>query len=145
MGRTTTRIPSVVYTASLTIHKDAAGDLAQLKRDVPGVHARLVALLTQIKSDEKLLAKLLDHGFGKARDEQISVSKWFTPGKDLWRLRYWELEQFGWNYRIVYVYLPEQVRFVVMGIFPRDGFDYDDPSNPLHRRVLESLAKSFGK
>jgi mRNA-degrading endonuclease RelE of RelBE toxin-antitoxin system len=135
----------LVYTASLRLHKDAVQDLDQLRKDVPGVHARLVALLAQIKSDETLLAKLLDHGYGKDRAEIISVKKWFAPGKNLWRLRYCELEEFGWQYRLIYVYLPEQVRFVVMGVFPREDFDYDDPNNPLHRRVLESLAKTFGK
>jgi hypothetical protein len=139
-----TYIPPLIYTSGLTLHKDARADLDQLRKDVPGVHARLVALLAQIKADESLRATLLVHDHGQDKSAEFGIKKWHTAGENFWRMRCWELESYGWNYRLIYLYLPSQNRFAVMGVFRREDFDYDDPNNPCHRRVLDSAARTYG-
>lgn len=135
----------MIYTPSLKLHRDASADLAQLLKDVPAIHARLTATLSQIKADEALLEKLLVHGFGEDKSGEFGVKQWHTAGENFWRMRFWEPESFGWQYRVIYVYLPSQKRFVVMGIFRREDFDYDNPNNACHRRVLDSVAATYGK
>ena len=77
----------------------------------------------------------------------MSVSKWLNQwknGKDLWRLKFWDLENLGVRYRVIYVYLPKQARFVVMAIVARGSFDYDDNNHPIRQRIASSLKNTYG-
>ena len=137
----------MVYTAVLSYHSDVRVDLESIQRVDMHAHSKLVALLRQLKADERLAEKLLDHGFGADRTEEFSASKWlklWNTGKDLWRLKFWNLENLGLRYRVIYVYLPIQARFVVMAITARGDFDYDNDDDPLRRRILASLARTYG-
>ena len=137
----------MIYTAPLSFHNDVRFDLAGIKTADAAAHAQLVALLRQLKADEKLAEKLLDHGFGAKGAEDFSVSKWLNvwkTGKDLWRLKFWDLEDLGLRYRVIYVYLPKQARFVVMAIVARGDLDYDDENHPIRQRIVASLERTYG-
>lgn len=137
----------MVYTSPLSFHTDVRADLESIKEVDIEVHAKLAALLRQLQADAKLAEKLLDHGFGADGAEDVSVSKWLNEwktGKNLWRLKFWDLENFGLRYRVIYVYLPKQARFVVMAIVARGSFDYDNENHPIRQRIAASLKRTYG-
>ncbi|WP_198026747.1 hypothetical protein [Polaromonas glacialis] len=139
-------IPKLIYTSPLSLHNDVKEDLSAIKIADPIAYAKIAALIRQLRADCKLAEKLLDHGFGEKRTEELSVSKWFDvwkQGKDLWRLKSWELEDQGLKYRIIYLYLRNEARFVVMAIVKRENFDYDDHEDNIRRRICASLQRTY--
>jgi hypothetical protein len=137
----------LIYTAALSFHNDVKADLAAIKAASPDTHAKLLAMLRQLKADARMAEKLLDHGHGAQQSAQFSVSKWlreWKTGKDLWRLKFWDLESLGLRYRVIYLYLPQEARFVVMAIVEREHFDYDDKDHPIRKRITESLQRTYG-
>src|ERR1700694_2750791 len=101
----------------LVIHDDANADLDQLWIDNPLAAALVLATLQECQADQRLLDSLLVHDYGKDRSEEIHVSKWlqlYRQGKDLWRLKVWELEDQGVMYRIIYAYIPGKRVFHVL-------------------------------
>lgn len=122
----------------LDIHEDAQRDLDDLRPAHPGLVRRILAILQEIKADPRLLSALLDHGFGDAKDETVGVKKWleqWNAGRDIWRLKIWELESVKVKYRIIYAYVPGDQAFVVLAVQRRDAIDYDDPNHALTQRI----------
>lgn len=137
----------MIYSTPLKLHKDVELDLAGIKANDADAYAKILALIRQLRADINLHTKLTDHGFGQNKLEAISVSKWLNvwkQGKDLWRLKFWELEQQQLQYRIIYLYLIAEARFVVMAIVKRDEFDYDDVDDPIRIRIFASLQRTYG-
>jgi hypothetical protein len=132
----------------LSFHQDIRIDLAAIKaNDSAQTYARILALMRQMHSDPSLADRLLEHGFGADKRREFSVSKWLAvwrQGKDLWRLKWWDLEAKGARYRFVYVYLHKEGRFVVMAIVKRMDFDYDNPQDAIRQRIFKSLSQSYG-
>ncbi len=125
----------------LLIHKDAEQDLDELAKSKPKLAMRLVALLAEIGADARLLDLLTVHGFGSNEREPFDVSKWqahWKDGKDLWRLKFWELEHQGLPYRVIYALKRGTGDHHVLAIVSRD-FDYD-PNHPASRRILQAYA-----
>ena len=105
----------------------------------PRAAARLLALFEQLEGDPDLLDRLTQHGYGAHRSADFHVSKWFeqwNKGRDLWRLKVWDLEDKGLRYRVVYAFTPSKHHYHVLAIAPRE-FDYD-ASHPLSRRILRA-------
>jgi hypothetical protein len=78
----------------LLIHSDAEQDLDDLAVANPKLAARVVLLLREIAADTNLMNMLTVHGFGADEREPFDVSRWqahWREGKDLWRLKFWEL------------------------------------------------------
>lgn len=124
---------------SLHIHQNASQDLLALRQTEPQTAGRILALLEQIEGDQRLLDNLTVHNFGASGTEQFHVSRWqeqWRQGRDLWRLKAWNLERQGLRYRIVYAYLPGKQKYFVLAIAPRE-FDYD-PTHPIGRRILRA-------
>jgi mRNA-degrading endonuclease RelE of RelBE toxin-antitoxin system len=122
---------------SLKVHKDATADIEKLWESAPQAAAAIVALLEQAESDQRLLESLTIKDFGVDRTEPIHVDWWWTQykeGRNLWRVKIWNLESRRLNYRIVYALDPRSTRYYVLGVLPRD-FNYDQ-SNPRARRLL---------
>lgn len=53
------------------------------------------------------------------------------------------MENLGLKYRVIYLYLPKQTRFVVMAVVHRDNFDYDDTEHPIRKRIEASIARIY--
>ena len=127
----------------LLIHTSAAGDLRVLSsgdRREKVVAARVLALVEQLNTDPPALLNLLDHGYGKLQTEAFDVSKFlefWKKGKDLWRLKIWDLEYQGLRYRVIYAYVPTSHRFHILAVVHRD-FDYD-PSHAISQRILQDF------
>ncbi len=57
-------------------------------------------------------------------------------GRNLWRLKLWDLEKNGLRYRIVYAFVPSKQHYHVLAIAPR-SFDYEE-SNPISQCVFRA-------
>jgi hypothetical protein len=55
-------------------------------------------------------------------------------GRNLWRLKHWDLEGQGKRYRVVYALDPRVSRYYVLGVFPRE-FNYES-KDARTRRVI---------
>ncbi len=125
---------------SLSVHPDAVRDLADLKATSREAYARILALLEQIKNDPRLLEALLDHDFGADRRESFNVkrfeSQWHS-GRNLWRLKAWELDRHGLPYRVVYGYEIKRQRYHILGVIHHKGFNYES-NHPFTQRVLHA-------
>jgi hypothetical protein len=125
----------------LFIHEDALEDLDRLWVRDEVAAARIVALIQQLKGDQVLLDHLTQHGYGKRSADEFDVSKWHRQwklGRDLWRLEAWDLEQQGLRYRVIYAYVTGERRYYVLGVLPREQVDYDNPEDPITRRILRA-------
>lgn len=123
----------------LFIHDDAKNDLEMLWHNDPVAAARIVALLEELEGDPNLLDRLTQQDFGGNRSADFHVSKWlehWRNGKDLWRLKIWDLESQGLRYRIVYAFIPRKRDYYVLGFVPRE-FNYA-PDHPFTRRILKA-------
>jgi len=121
----------------LFVHADAEDDLEALWDKAPDAAARITVLLQELEGNQDLLDRLTQHDFGAYGVADFHVSKWveqWKKGKDLWRLKVWDLEEKGVNYRIVYAFVPGKGHYHVLGIVPR-GFNYE-ADHKLTRRIL---------
>ena len=121
----------------LFVHDDADDDLEALWGADEEAAARIVVLLEELEASQDLLDRLTQHDFGSYQTADFQVSKWveqWKKGKDLWRLKVWDLEDRKLRYRIVYAFLPNKSHYHVLGIVPRD-FNYE-ADHPLTRRIL---------
>jgi hypothetical protein len=124
---------------ALYVHHDATADLRALRDREPQAAGRILALLAQLEADPDLLDRLTQHDYGAYRSADFHVSKWqaqWRQGRDLWRLKVWDLEDKGLRYRIVYAFEPRKQHYHVLAIAPRE-FDYD-ASHPISQRILRA-------
>jgi len=121
----------------LFIHNDAEDDLERLWDSEPVAAAQVAALLEELEGNTDLLDRLTQQDFGAYGLEDFHVSEWKEQqrkGRNLWRLKIWDLEDKGIRYRIVYAFMTRQQDYSVLGIVPRD-FNYD-ASHELTRRIV---------
>ena len=126
----------------LFVHRDAAADLERLNSADPVAAARVVALLESVSADQDLLDRLTQHDFGAHRSADFHVSKWhsqWNQGRDLWRLKAWDLEAQRLQYRVIYAYIPGARKYHVLGVLHRSQVKYDDPSDPISKRILRAF------
>src|SRR5208283_3034191 len=122
---------------SLVVHEDAELDLDDLWELDEEATADIVALREQAPSDQELLDNLTVKDFGRHRTEEIHVDQWVEQqrkGRNLWRLKIWDLQDRGIHYRVVYALDPRLSRYHVLGIVDRD-FDYDE-NDERTKRIL---------
>ena len=125
----------------LLIHSDAEHDLDALAVADPKLAARVAVLLAEVAADAGLMSMLTVHGFGSDQRATFDVSRWqahWRQGKDLWRLKFWELEHQGLPYRVIYALKRGTGDHYVLAIVSRD-FDYD-LKHPTTRRILQAYA-----
>jgi hypothetical protein len=132
----------------LEVHDDAAGDLERLLAIRNNHAVQLFALIEQLGLDEALQDKLLDHGYGRNGTAPIDVSRWHSANRKddapLWRLKFWDLEDIGLRFRIIYIFDYTSRTFWVLAVAPRDELDYDDPGNRYRIRALATVRREFG-
>ena len=129
----------------LSTHPDAQGDIEGLWATAPKAAARILALIEQLKADPRLLDVLTIHNFGADRTEAIAVSKVVSQwsgtgrrdGRDLWRLKLWDLERQQLPYRVIYAYEIRRLRYHVLGVINRKDYNYE-PEHPFTKRVLRA-------
>lgn len=122
----------------IDIHEHAEADLDQLWIDDPGAAAAVTVTLEQLDADPRLVDKLTTHGNNPIGASEINVKRWQrirSRTGDLWRFR--ALNTAATSYRVVYGYHLQTRQICVLGVVHKDKFDYDDPSNPLARRIVD--------
>jgi hypothetical protein len=123
---------------ALFVHDNAKADLKRLLKSEPKAAGRILALLEQLEADPDLLDRLTQHDYGAYGRADFHVSKWqeqWRKGRDLWRLKVWDLEDKGLRYRIVYAFIPGRKRYHVLAIVPRRGFNYEE-RDPVTQRII---------
>lgn len=124
---------------ALVVHDHAYADLEALWAERPKAAGRIAALLEELDGDPDLLDRLTQHDYGANHSADFHVSKWqehWRKGRDLWRLKVWDLEDQRLRYRIVYAFIPGKQRYHVLAIAPRE-FNYDT-SHPISQRILRA-------
>ena len=124
---------------ALFVHDDAKADLLALRDSDPQAAGGILALLEQLEGDPDLLDRLTQHDYGAYGPADFHVSKWqsqWQKGRNLWRLKVWDLEEKGLRYRIVYAFEPRKQHYHVLAIAPRE-FDYDE-KHPISQRILRA-------
>ncbi len=126
---------------ALFIHDDVINtDLEALWENEPQAASRVLALLEQLEGDPDLLDRLTQHDYGAHHSADFHVSKWqeqWRKGRDLWRLKVWDLEDKGLRYRVVYAFIPRKQHYHVLAIVPRRDFDYEE-RDPISQRILRT-------
>ncbi len=121
----------------ISLHDDARRDLENLWSEAPTAAARITVLLEELEANPDLQDRLTQQDFGAYESADFHVSKWFAQwnnGKDLWRLKVWDLENQRLRYRVVYALMRGRLDYCVLGIVPRT-FNYDN-NHELTRRIL---------
>lgn len=124
---------------ALFVHNDAKADLLALRAKEPQAAGRILAILEQLEGDPDLLDRLTQHDYGAYGSADFHVSKWleqWRKGRDLWRLKVWDLEEKGLRHRIVYAFEPGKQHYHVLAIAPRE-FNYDE-KHPIAQRILRA-------
>ena len=123
----------------LLIAPDARRDLDRLWETDPNCAVVLENMLEQIAADQRLLDALTIRDFGAHRTAAFHVDQWIEQqrrGRNLWRLKHWELEGRGKRYRVIYALDPRVSRYYVLGVFPRE-FNYESKDERT-RRVIDA-------
>lgn len=125
----------------LRIHESAESDLDAIATVDADAAAFLLTFLEELEGDQDLLDRLTQHGYHvRASDDwaaNFNVEVWAAQqqrGRNLWRLKSWELE--AGDYRVIYAFQALRRVYVVLGVFHRSGFNYECDS-PLGRRIAE--------
>jgi hypothetical protein len=121
----------------LKIHKDAKVDLDLIWESDPDAAATIEALLQEAKTNRELLESFTCQDFGAFGVEPHHVTRWVEQqrkGRNLWRLKVWELEVQTPLYRVIYAFHPQKHIHYVLGVFDRN-FNYDE-NDARTKRVL---------
>jgi hypothetical protein len=131
----------------LIVGDDAALDLEKILVKHPDAGYRIAVVIQEIMGSQSLLEKLSwDRYGGKPHlpegDAVMSISKWqalYRKGFNIWRLRDFELSHLGYEYRMVYAYIPSKDLYFVLAIVER-AFDYEQ-SHPVTQRVINAYKR----
>jgi hypothetical protein len=134
-------VPKVVF------HTDARADLAVVRADDEAAAARILAVMEQAGADQELFDRLTQHDYGLAGSAEFHVSRWESQqnnaGRNLWRLKIWDIEELGVRYRVVYAFAPLTRTVAVLGITRRRNFNYEDDA--FTQRVSECYDRHFSQ
>jgi hypothetical protein len=125
--------------ATIVLHRAAQADLEDIWESEPEIAAGIYAVLQEAKANQSVLDTFTSHDFGAHGTDRYHVSLWAAQqnkGRNLWRLKIWELEKHAIRYRVVYAFDPRIHRYFVLGIFNRD-FNYDE-ADARTQRVLQA-------
>lgn len=121
----------------LYVHEHAQADLEELWSADLAAAARIAALLQELKGNQDLLDRLTQHDFGRNGTAAFHVSMFQEQqrkGRNLWRVKLWDLEHQGLSYRVVYAFVAQKHIYHVLAIAPR-RFNYDE-RHPLTQRII---------
>lgn len=127
---------------SFAIHDDVEQDLLEIESKDPHCAHFIAALLGEWGNDQDLLDRLSQHRYVKQGGADwagnINVTKLVeatADGYNLWRVRSYELERDRCNHRIVYMFHPESLTYVVLGVFWKKEIGDYHADGPQLRRV----------
>ena len=126
----------------LIVGDEATQDVEDILVAEPVAGYRIIAMLEEISGSQEILERLSWDGYGgkphaPEDDATLSVAKWIGPyrkGKNIWRLRDFELSKLGHEYRIIYAFIPSKDLYYVLAVVER-AFNYDS-THPITQRVF---------
>jgi hypothetical protein len=132
----------------LRVHNDTNSDLREIHLADRDAAAKIVAFIQALRDDPDLCDRLLDDGYGKDRKAEIFVRRWESiqrgrNGLPVWRLRSYDLEDEGYNYRFVYLYYWKDQTSYLVAVRPKSTFDYESTDDPIRKRIITTAAKDF--
>jgi hypothetical protein len=130
--------------ATIVIHRGAQDDLELVWNSDEEAAAAIETLLQEAKGNQAVLDTFTvqdfftfqDFGADSTQPYHI-VRRWTAQqrvGRNLWRLKIWDLEDHLIRHRIVYAFEPRVHRYFVLGVFDRN-FNYAE-SDPRTQRIL---------
>ncbi len=123
----------------LFVHDDAKTDLVAIRETDKQTAASILIQLQELKSNQDLMDRLTQHNYGADETADFHVSRFveqWNQGKNLWRLKYWNLGFKTKQYRIVYAFIPSKHHYHVLGVLPRN-FNYD-ANHDLTKRIINA-------
>lgn len=128
---------------SLEISAAAASDITRHSRKHRVAMSRILVRLQEIQNDPRLLALLLQVGVGGDRwSDKFYVGEWVEQkreGRELRYLKFWEIENRGERFRVIYARCPRTDILHVLGVAPRE-FDYE-PESEYTKRIISDYDK----
>lgn len=124
---------------ALFVHDDAKDDLEDLWKSDFKAAAKITVLLQELADNQELLDSLTIDRYGDYKSKDFEVRKWleyWNRGRDIWRLKLWDLETKGVQYRIIYAFIPRRKHYYILAIAPR-SFDYDK-QHPITQRIINA-------
>lgn len=127
----------------LIVHPDAEEDLKAVRLVDPATAADLIVFLEEVRGDQDLLDRLTQKGYSFENGDWIEnidvqpIASQQQAGRNLWRLKLWDLEREGIKYRILYAFAPRTRSYHILAIVERSKFNYE-PSHPITLRVLRA-------
>jgi hypothetical protein len=107
----------------------------------------------ELREDQVLLGRLLEDRFGQREGDRyvesigvqiIGEYRRDRPKRDVWRVKFWDLENRGQGYRVMYMYIPRCRWFIVLAVIPRDNQTYD-LSHPVSARIRSDYDRFMDK
>ena len=124
--------------ARFLVHADAKADLIAIGRSNAELGRRLIALVEELQSSPDWIEALTIHDFGSHQLQPIHVSRWleyWNQGKDLWRLKFWELENDRIAFRFVYALKRGHGDYYLLAVVHRE-FNYET-GHAITSRILQ--------
>lgn len=135
---------------SLEVHNNATASLREIRKGNLPDFLRLLEFLRQMKADEYLLSKMTENNFDVDEYGRSTVRKWrsvWTKDKaPVWRLRAFDLEKDGINYRFLYIYSWKERTYHLLDVVHKSRLtdkDYDDPNNAIRKRLVAIVRNEF--
>lgn len=140
--------PNIGY--SLEVHNNATASLREIKKTNLPEFLRLFEFLRHLKTDEYLLSKMVENDFEVDEYGRSRVRKWWSVwAKDkapIWRLRAFDLEKDGINYRFLYIFYWKDRTYHVLDVVHKSQLTdkaYDDPNNAIRKRLVAIVRNEF--
>lgn len=121
----------------LFISKEAIADVDEIDVRDPEAADEIWALLELAKSSSDVLDTFSAQDFGADARAPYHVARWNAQqrvGRNIWRIKIWDLERIRLQYRIVYAFDALNDRYYILGVFRRD-WNYLD-SDPRTQRII---------
>jgi len=118
-----------------SIHTNAESDIRGIARADPDGASYITEWLQEAAGDQRLLDDMCQVGEYSQRhpDDWVlnfSTKPWRNErNRNLWRLRFLDLEDEGKSYRLIFGFVPRRKCIYVLGVCTRREMDYDGQSD----------------
>lgn len=130
----------------IVLHDDVADDLRRIRVRSPSAEKRILAVLEAAEDDSVLMSMLQCGHYRTYGDADTDIKRWVLArqlGYAIHRLRAFYIEEYGFNYRVIYAVDSSEDYCYVLAIAHRDDIDYDNANHPLNLRIFNAY-RSLG-
>lgn len=144
----TPTIYRIQYIPEFALHADVKLDLGRALTRSNSAVGLILAAIEAVNDDETLLSNLQSDDFRTDENaiQDVGVKRWWLAdklGMDIHRFRFFDIEDIGFKYRVIYVLDPEYDVCHILAILARNEIDYDDPENEFNLRIFNAYCGLF--